>query len=295
MDNLYLYYILLLLKTKVRILQNMKITPRFEHKKTLGQHFLTSKIVPTWMVDAAHITHTDTILEIGPGTGMLTKELLARAKCVVALEADIRAITILRETFATDIAQGALVLLHTDVRTLDLSTIPQIQQGFKVVANIPYYLSGFLFRTILESEIQPTDLVYLVQKEVAKRITTKLERKEKESLLSISVKVYGHPMYIRTVRRGHFNPPPKVDSGIIALYNISKDNFKNIDELFFFKILHLGFAQKRKQLLGNLSKEYPRQTLTHIFSTLNLPASVRAEDVPLEKWLDLVTALSLHR
>jgi 16S rRNA (adenine1518-N6/adenine1519-N6)-dimethyltransferase len=264
-------------------------------KKSLGQHFLTSAIVPSWMCDAADIVSSDTVLEIGPGTGVLTKELLSRGATVVALETDLRAIEVLQETFQTEIAQGSLILHHTDVRTLDLATLPGISNhSFKVVANIPYYLSGFLFRTFLESGVQPTDLIYLVQKEVAKRITTDLKRKEKESLLSLSVKVYGDPKYVKTVTRGHFTPPPKVDSGIIAIRNITKNNFKDIEESLFFNILHLGFGQKRKQLLGNLSKHYSRDTLTHIFSTVDIPVSARAEDIPLEKWLTLVKELSFH-
>jgi len=268
---------------------------KIQAKKSLGQHFLTSPVVPSWMCDAARITSGDSVLEIGPGTGVLTKELLLRGATVTALEADTRAIDALTHTFNTEITDGKLIIHHIDVRNLDLTTLPHISDhSFKVVANIPYYLSGFLFRLFLESSVQPTELVYLVQKEVAKRITSELSRGEKESLLSLSIKAYGAPKYIRTVSRGHFTPPPKVDSGIIAIYDITRDSFKKIDESLFFNILHLGFGQKRKQLLGNLSKNYDRQVLIHIFSTVELPISVRAEDVPLDKWLILVEALSAH-
>ena len=267
----------------------MQATPKFQTKKSLGQHFLNSDVVPKWMCDAAEITSADTVLEIGPGTGALTKELLQRGAKVIALEADARAIEVLEREYEHEIAAGNLVLIHTDVRSLELSTIPKIaDHAFKVVANIPYYLSGMLFRSFLESTIQPTDLVYLVQKEVAKRITCDISRGEKESLLSLSVKAYGTPTLVRTVTKGHFSPPPKVDSAVIAVRNISRDNFADVEESAFFEILHLGFGQKRKQLLGNLSKKYNRQKLTHIFSTLSLPVSTRAEDIPLEIWLRLV-------
>lgn len=264
-------------------------------KKSLGQHFLTSNVVPSWMCDAADITNRDTVLEIGPGTGVLTKEILLRGATVIALETDLRAIEVLENTFTDAIATGNLILIHTDVRTLDLATLPDISNhAFKVVANIPYYLSGFLFRMFLESPIQPTDLVYLVQKEVAKRATSNITKGEKESLLSLSVQAYGTPKYIKTVTRGHFTPPPKVDSGIIAIRGITKDNFQNIEESLFFNILHLGFGQKRKQLLGNLTKKYDREVLTNIFSTVDIPSSTRAEDVPLDKWLILVKELAVH-
>ncbi len=261
---------------------------KFETKKSLGQHFLTTPTVPKWMCDAASILPGDQVLEIGPGTGILTKEILSRGASVIALEADIRAIEVLNLTFEKEIENKTLTVYHADVRDLDLATIPNLSDhSFKVVANIPYYLSGLLFRIMLESKIQPSLLVYLVQKEVAKRITTDLKRKEKESLLSLSVKAYGEPKYVKTVSRGHFSPAPKVDSGIILVRNITRDNFIGISEDLFFKTLHIGFGQKRKQLIGNLSKFYDRYTLTNIFSTVSLPVSTRAEDVPLEKWLSL--------
>lgn len=259
----------------------------FLHKKSLGQHFLTSDVVPKWMCDAANIAKGEIVLEIGPGTGVLTRELLARGATVVALEADQRAIEVLGETFAAELASGQLSIHHTDVRTLDITKYSFTNHGFTVVANIPYYLSGFLFRTLLEHEIQPKTLVFLIQKEVATRIA----REEKESILSLSVKAFGTPIYVRTVAKGHFAPPPKIDSAIIAVTDIGMHNFSHIPPSFFFELLHLGFGQKRKQLLGNLSKNYDRNTLTHIFSTLSLREDIRAEDIPLSKWLLLTEKL----
>jgi len=270
----------------------MHDTEKFQTKKSLGQHFLTSNIVPTWMCDAAEVTKKDLILEIGPGTGVLTRELLLRGARVIALEADARAIAVLQETFADEIASKRLIVYHVDVRETAFSDIPELHDHtFKVVANIPYYLSGMLFRTLLEGPLQPSTLVFLIQKEVAKRITSSLIRKEKESLLSFSVKVYGTPTYVRTVSRGHFSPSPKVDSAIVSVQNITRNNFKELDPAFFFKLLHLGFGQKRKQLLGNLSKEFDRNTLINVFSTLSLLVSTRAEDVPLDIWLTLARQL----
>lgn len=263
---------------------------RFEHKKSLGQHFLKSDIVPKWMCDAGAVSASDTVFEIGPGSGVLTKEILARGAHVIALEADPRAIEILQKQYADEIAKGNFVLHHGDARQLNLNNLGLVDGQYKVIANIPYYLSGHLFRIMLESDCQPSDLVFLVQKEVAQRIA----RDPKESLLSLSVKVFGKPKYIKTVGKGHFTPSPAVDSAIILISNISRENFKNIDTKLFFDLIHLGFVARRKQLLGNLSKRYNRELLTNIFSTLNLPGDVRAEDLTLEKWLELLETITIH-
>jgi len=263
---------------------------KFQHKKSLGQHFLTSEIVPKWMCEAGAVAGGDTVFEIGPGLGMLTKEILARGAKVIALEADKRAIELLQEQYAEQITEGNLLLHHGDARTLNLTDLGLKNNQYKAIANIPYYLSGHLFRTLLESDCQPSDLVFLVQKEVAERIS----RDPKESLLSLSIKVFGTPKYIRTVSKGHFTPPPAIDSAIIAISNINQHNFAHRDSQLFFDLIHLGFAARRKQLLGNLSRRYPRSMLTNIFSTLALSSAVRAEDLTLEKWLELTDAIQVH-
>lgn len=271
----------------------MSEKPNLEAKKSLGQHFLTSAVVPGWLCDAATLSANELVLEIGPGTGALTAELLKRGVKVTALEADQRAMAILRERFATQISTGQLTILHCDVRHFDPSGRPELQTNqYKVVANIPYYLSGLLFRIFLETACQPRTLVYLVQKEVAKRITASLERDEKESLLSLAIKCYGKPQYVKTVGRGHFTPPPKVDSAIIAISDINKKAFQALAEKDFFHLLHLGFGQKRKQLLGNLGSEFPRPQLETVLTNLGLPLTVRAEDIDIKTWLKLASLLT---
>lgn len=264
------------------------MSEKFEHKKSLGQHFLNSDYVPSKMCDAANLEKGETVLEIGPGTGALTREMLARGAKVVAIEADIRALTALAESFPDAIATGALTLHHHDARTLDLPTFGLQDHSFKVISNIPYYLSGLLFRSLLDSQCQPKTLVFLIQKEVAERIA----RDKKESLLSLSIKVFGEPSYICTVKRSHFTPPPKVDSAIVAVNNIDHHIFKTFTRNQFFDLLHLGFAQKRKQLLGNLAQNFDRTELSAIFGQLNLPLDVRAEDVPLLIWVKLVSEIT---
>lgn len=260
---------------------------KFEHKKSLGQHFLNSDYVPKKMCDAAGDIAGKIVLEIGPGTGALTREILARGARVVAIEADQRAIAALEETFSEAIARGQLTLYHHDARTLDPSQFSLEKHSYIVISNIPYYLSGYLLRTLLDTVNQPSVLVFLIQKEVAERVA----RDKKESLLSLSVKVFGEPTYMCTVGRSHFTPPPKVDSAILAVHDINQTQFTDLDSGHFFTLLHCGFGQKRKQLLGNLSKIYDRSQLENVFTELNVALDTRAEDLTVSTWLSLAKKL----
>lgn len=276
------------MKEPHKLSQDTEEKARFAHKRSLGQNFLTSDIVPGWMISAAGVTKDDVVLEIGPGTGMLTRALLNTGARVIAVEADERAIVELEQHFPESLNSGQLTIHHGDARELTPAALGLADHSFKVVANIPYYLSGFLFRTLLESTVQPTTLTFLIQKELAVRIA----RDKKESLLSLSIKAFGTPQYNKTVSRGHFHPSPKVDSAIITVSNISRDNFTETAVPVFFEILHLGLGKKRKQLITNLSEQYPRATLEEIFTTIGLPLTVRGEDVPLAQWLALAHTLS---
>lgn len=261
---------------------------RFVHKKSLGQNFLTSDYVPTLMCDAGMVNPEDTILEIGPGTGALTKELLRRRARVIAIETDPRALTILQDTFAREIAEQQLTLIEADIRNYELETLINTLPTYKIVANIPYYLSGYLLRTALELPKPPQSIVFLMQKEVVHRIC----RDKKSSLLGLSVRVYGEPIYVKTISRGHFNPPPQVDSAILLVKNISHEHLPDKDtQAQFFTLLHRGLGSKRKQLRGLLREHYSDEILKTIFSQLEIEETVRGEDLPLKTWLALYRAL----
>lgn len=264
----------------------------FETKKSLGQHFLNSPAVPRLMTEAGGVKEGDLVVEIGPGTGALTRELLKTGARVLALEADPRAIEVLNEDFKEEIASGQLQVKHEDARQLDLKGLGLKDHSFKVVANIPYYLTGQLFRTFLAGEVQPESLVFLVQKEVGKRATVHLDRDEKESLLSLSIKAFGEPKYIKTIGKGHFTPAPKVDSAIVLVRNINRDRFQNLDVDHFFQVLHLGFGSKRKQLLGNLSQVYSRDLVAKILVSLGIKIDIRAEDIDIDNWIKIAESLS---
>lgn len=248
----------------------------------LGQHFLTSTAIAEAIVDAAHITPNETVLEVGPGKGILTEALLAQGARVVAVEKDPALVVFLNETFLNEIREKRLEIREGDVRDLKLSSLnSHLSTHYKVVANIPYYITGELMRMFLTAEHQPNTIVFLVQKEVAERVA----KSKKESLLSLSVKAYGTPRYVKTVKAGSFSPPPSVDSAILAIENISREHFKNTSEENFFKLLHVGFGQKRKTLMGNLKR-------AGLYTeAMALDPTTRAEDVPPEAWLTLSKAL----
>jgi len=266
--------------------RNQKNSTHHIAKKSLGQHFLRSQRALSDIVDTGDVHADDVVVEIGPGEGVLTERLLQLAGKVIAIEKDDDLAKKLEEKFSTEIAQGKLELLHQDVLDFDFATLKKYRDfNYKVIANIPYNITGILFRNILTASYQPERMVVLIQKEVADRI---IARDAKESLLSLSVKAYGTPKIIASVPPGAFVPPPKVTSAIIAITNVSRDNFANTqEEETFFTFIHAGFAHKRKQLRANMRNIVPVNSLTEIFESLSLPATVRAEDLTLQQWLTM--------
>lgn len=253
-------------------------------KKSLGQNFLNSKNIAGDIVRAARLTPMDTVLEIGPGKGFLTAELLASGAQVIAVEKDERMIPLLQETFSEAIQQKKLTLIYGDiVELLEKKTLPLPTQ-YKLVANIPYYLTGYLLRAFLEATEKPTLMVLMVQKEVATRIVA---RDKKESILSLSVKAYGEPRLVKKVPARYFTPAPNVDSAILSIENISDNNFVNKkEEERFFEIVKAGFAHKRKILAGNL-KELLHDRTQALLKEAQIKENARAEDVSLKQWFNL--------
>ncbi|MGE5540827.1 MAG: 16S rRNA (adenine(1518)-N(6)/adenine(1519)-N(6))-dimethyltransferase RsmA [Bacillota bacterium] len=253
-------------------------------KQSLGQNFLLHQATADRIAESAGLSGEDTVLEIGPGTGMLTRSLLARAGKIIAIEADAELIPVLKESFSGEIASGRLELHEGDIRTFDFSRMPN---EYAVVANIPYYITGEIIRTLLTTEHKPKSVTLLVQKEVAERIA----RSKKESVLSISVKLYGVPRYVFTVPRGAFRPAPKVDSAVLHISNITAPFPDPRDEAHFFGVLHAGFAHKRKRLAKNLEAVTSPETIARAFEMLAITPNARAEDVSLETWRSLTGIL----
>lgn len=251
-------------------------------KKSLGQNFLTSIPARIAIVNAGNLTSQDTVLEIGPGKGFLTKGLIETGAHVIALEKDRELLPILTEQFSS---HSNFTLIEGDALEFELSTLDFRPSTYKLIANIPYYITGAILSRYLSHEHQPTQMVVLVQQEVAERVVA---RDKKESILSLAVKVYGEPKIVYRVKRGSFNPIPNVDSAVLSIDNISRKNFKNKKhEENFFCVVKGGFSHKRKFLISNLKEKLPETNWQELFIKNNINEKIRAEDVPLETWISL--------
>jgi 16S rRNA (adenine1518-N6/adenine1519-N6)-dimethyltransferase len=258
-------------------------------KKSLGQNFLTSIPARNAIVAAGNLKSGEKVLEIGPGKGMLTVGLLEAGASVVALEKDRELIPLLKEKFVNEIGSGQLTLIEGDALTF-VPTEAGLEGGkYKLIANIPYYITGAILSRYLESETPPSDMVVLVQKEVAERVVA---REDKHSLLSLSVQVYGTPKIVYKVSKGSFNPVPKVDSAVLSISNISQTNFSSpLHQKRFFEVIHAGFAHKRKFLIRNLETISDPLVIQKAFDDLAIPKNARSEDISLSVWLLLSNSI----
>ncbi len=243
-------------------------------KKTLGQNFLSNPVIAESILRAGKVKNGDNILEVGPGMGFLTQALLGTGALVTAVEKDDRLISPLKAKFPN------ITLIHGDI-------LEYTHSGeYKIIANIPYYITGEFLRRFLQETAQPSLMILMVQKEVAERIA----QDDKESILSLSVKIFGRPEYIETIKAENFDPVPKVDSAILGIYDIKKPNDVNLQR--FFEIVHTGFAHKRKVLINNLGKIASKEVLEKIWSDLSLSPKIRAEDIHIETWKKIAQTLN---
>lgn len=245
-------------------------------KKSLGQHWLSDAASLQAMCSAADISKSDTVLEIGPGAGTLTTLLTARARRVVAVEVD--------EALAADLPERAVAdnldVIRQDILRFDLTSLPA---GYKVVANIPYYLTSNLIRILSESANPPACAVLLVQREVAERVAA---GPGDMSLLAVTAQFYWHVSLGRVIAAALFTPPPKVDSQILMLQRRQPPSFPGTDTRVFFRLVRAGFSQRRKTLLNSLSAglQLGRAQTAELLHTSDIDPAARAQTLSLEQW-----------
>lgn len=266
-------------------------------KKQFGQHWLRNEQVLDRIIQAAKIAPTDRILEIGPGTGILTRRLLAAASAVVAVEIDRDLCTLLVKKLGN---VDNFLLLQDDFLTLDLASslndFPNFQNANKVVANIPYNITGPILEKLLGTITQPSpqpfdSIVLLVQREVADRLSAQPSNKA-FGALSLRVQYLAHCELICPVPARDFSPPPKVDSAVVRL-TPRKLDLAPVNPKVFDNLVKLGFATRRKMLRNNLQSAIDREDLTKLLISLNINTETRAEDLSLEQWIQLSNLVAI--
>jgi 16S rRNA (adenine1518-N6/adenine1519-N6)-dimethyltransferase len=260
------------------LLRQFKLRP----KEDLGQNFLISEQVLDEIVQIAQIKKSDTIIEVGPGLGVLTQELVKKSENVLAVEKDKRFITLLKKYFRSE---KNLQILEQDALRFNFENI---KGDYKIVANIPYYLTSHLLQVLLALKHTPTRMVLMVQKEVAERLTA---TPGALSILGISVQIFADVSIEANVPKENFWPKPKVDSCIILIQ--PKNKFPEIrDQKLFFRILKIAFAGKRKQIHNTLANglKLTKNEIEKLLSDSKIDSSARPQELTIEEWIRLYKA-----
>lgn len=249
--------------------------------KSLGQHWLKDRDVLAHIAECADIQPDDTVLEIGPGLGTLTSELLRRAKQVIAVEFDSE----LARKLPAQFPGKNLQVYHQDILSFDLSLLPP---GYKVVANVPYYITSKIVQLLMTAENKPSTAVLLVQKEVAQRIAASPGNM---SILAISAQIYAKATLGDIVPANLFTPPPKVDSQVVILESHMASQVMPEDEKAFFRVVKAGFSAKRKKLRSSLAGGLgiSKQEVEELLQKAGVSPDVRAEDLSIDQWIKLST------
>ena len=247
--------------------------------KSLGQHWLHDRDVLAHIADMAEVTAQDTVLEIGPGLGTLTSELLRRAKKVVAVEFDQE----LARKLPGQFPGKDLEVVSEDILHFNLSKLPV---GYKVVANVPYYITSKIVQKLMTTEHKPSVAVLLVQKEVAERLAAKPGNL---SILAISAQVFAEVTLGDVVPASLFTPPPKVDSQVVILRARSSPLTGDLDESLFFRVVKAGFSAKRKKLRTSLAGglDITKDEAVKLLIEAKINPDNRAEAITIEQWLAL--------
>lgn len=269
------------------VLNKYNLTPN----KLRGQNFLLDETVLAEIIATAELKPNDLVLEVGPGLGALTARLLPQVKQVVALE--------IEHNFKRPLEKLVALSPNLEIVWQDILSLPEQQwqeilakyqtQDYKIVANIPYYLTGKFIQKFLQFKPSPKSMTLMLQKEVAERLVAK---DKKQSLLSLSVAFYGQAIVAAPVPKKCFYPVPQVDSAVIHINNIKAWAYP-VDEKFTWQLIHRGFAQKRKKLINNILTDtrLEKDQVSQAFIKLKLDKNIRAENLSPKNWLDLVSLL----
>ena len=272
------------IKQTKELLEKYGLSPQ----KGLGQNFLVNKGAVEKLIKAGQIEKTDLVLEVGPGIGVLTKELAQSARKVIAVEKDPQMIEVLsKELIALQIDNVEIV--HGDIMKF-LEKGGLAGQDYKVAGNIPFYLTAHLIRLLLEAPQPPKDMVFILQKEVGQRIAS---LPPKMTLLSASVQFYAQPKLAGYIKRHSFWPVPAVDAAIIKI--TPKNPAPEVNRDLFFKLLKAGFSQPRKQLINNLSKSLKADKIkiNNWLLKNNIQPARRAETLLIGDWINLTKTFNV--
>lgn len=255
-----------------------------KNNKSLGQHWLRDRATLDHIADLANLSPTDTVLEIGPGLGTLTSVLLRRSGSVIAVEFDKN----LADKLPNQFPGKDLTVVNQDILTFNLDNLPK---GYKVVANVPYYITSKIVQMLMTAKNKPSTVVLLVQKEVAERLAAK---PGDMSILGVSAQVYADVNLGDVVPANLFTPPPKVDSQVVVLESRNETFFDDFSETEFFRVVKAGFSAKRKMLRSSLSGGLgiTKTEVEKILDRVQINPTSRAEDLDLDAWRRLVKSLN---
>jgi len=262
----------------------------FKPRKSLGQHFLVDEAVLECILSAAELSPGEIVVEVGPGLGILTEGLAKHGARVVAVELDAKLVALLKKRLA---GFPDVKIVHADILKVTPGQLLQdnlpasdFVRGYKVIANIPYYITSPVLTHFLEAQPRPSKMVVMVQKEVGEAIAA---APGKMRLLSVKAQYYSKPAIVSYVRAASFYPPPKVDSVVLRLDVYSESPIEVSDVAGFFDIVMHGFRSPRKQLRNSLahSLEMPPSQVASLLDKAGIEAKRRAETLSLEEWREL--------
>lgn len=247
--------------------------------KSLGQHWLRDRDVLAHIADCAELSADDAVLEIGPGLGTLTSELLRRSKKVIAVEFDEE----LARKLPAQFPGKDLTVVQSDILSYDLSQLPA---GYKVVANVPYYITSKIVQLLMTSDNKPDVAVLLVQKEVAERLAA---HPGNMSILAVSAQLFADVTLGDVVGAEMFTPPPKVDSQVVVLKTRQSQFLTDVSEKDFFRVVKAGFSAKRKMLRSSLSGGLgvAKDQAEAYLNAAHIKTNDRAESLSLDQWQEL--------